>query len=421
MWRALGPSNMEGWIVGVVAAALVGCGPTTVDLSDSGSDANGLADVSAPDDASDGGAPYPAPHSSPPQVRNYGGVVMTAPTVIPIFFANDSEESQVEEFLKQLAQSSFWGEATAEYGAGPLTVGTSIVVTDPPPPSIDTAQIEAWLAGYLDGTHVGWPPISPNEIFAVLYPSTSTVTSPALGTSCTNFGGFHTEGQASTSTSFAFAVLPRCTSGVPKFQGLDGLTSALSHELVEASTDPFYTSPAWIAVDDNHMVWNVVPAGEVGDLCATAPQSFQRLVGPYLVQRPWSNASALAGHDPCVPLLAQPYFNAAPILTDAVAIAYQGQSVVTQGVELPLSATKTIDVQLFSDAPMNDWSVSVGFFSQTEELSGSWDEQAGNNGDTLHLTLTRIANGAATLGGTEFVIVSASGSSKNYWYGFASN
>jgi hypothetical protein len=377
--------------------------------------------VNAPDTSDGGVAPYPAPHSSPPEVRNFGGLVMTSPTVIPIFFANDAEQSQVEDFLTQLAQSSFWGAATAEYGAGPLTVGTSIVVTDPPPSSIDTAQIEAWLAGYLDGTHGGWPAISPNEIFAVLYPSTTTITSPALGTSCANFGGFHTEGQTGSSTSFAFAVLPRCTSGALKFQGLDGLTSALSHEIVEGSTDPLYTSPAWIAVDDNHMVWNVVPAGEVGDLCATAPQSFQRLVGPYLVQRPWSNASALAGHDPCVPVLSQPYFNAAPMLTDAVTIVYQGQSVITRGVELPLGETKTMEVQLFSDGPMSDWSVSVGFFTQPEELSASWDEQAGNNGDTLQLTLTRTANGAASLGGTEFVIVSASGSSKNYWYGFASN
>ena len=63
-----------------------------------------------------------------PQVESYGGPVLTTPTVIPIFFQNDGEQTKVEDFLKQLAASTFWGQATSEYGVGPLAIGKSIVV-----------------------------------------------------------------------------------------------------------------------------------------------------------------------------------------------------------------------------------------------------------------------------------------------------
>ena len=98
--------------------------------------------------------------------------------------------------------------------------------------------------------------------------------------------------QAGTSPSCSTCVASRT----------DYAPSSLSHELVEASTDPLVqTNAAYLGVDLNHLVWDITPGGGIADLCAFEPQSFQRLVGTFMVQRIWSNAAAAAGQDPCTP------------------------------------------------------------------------------------------------------------------------
>jgi hypothetical protein len=390
-------------------------GPPPADASPA---VDAQADVTKPD------AGFPAAHPAAPQVQDYGGPVLDAPNVVPVFFANDPDQAKVEDFLKQLAASSFWGDATKEYGVGPLSVASSIVVTDTPPTNIGIAGIEQWLASYLDGTHPEWPAIAQNNVYTVFYPKTTTISDPSFGTSCQSFGGYHYEAKGPGGKSIVYAVMPRCDSLGGITQGFDTLSSGLSHELVEASTDPLMSNPAWSYVDMDHMVWNLMPLGEVGDMCAFEPQSYQRLVGSYMVQRPWSNASAAAGHDPCVPTLSDPYFNAAPVLNDSISLDYYGQSVVTKGVKIPVGQSKTIDVQLFSDAPTQDWTVQAVDENygtgQPAQLQFSWDSQSGNNGDVRHLTITRVANG--THQGTEFIIYAQRGFTvANMWFGFVGN
>ena len=388
---------MTRWLRAAAAVLLLACS----------SDDTAPADAGA--DASDAG---PLPRPAPPQVQNQHGPVQAAPKVVPIFFANDALQSQVEDFLQQLAASTYWSGATSEYGVGPLSVASSIVVSDSPPATIDTAGIESWLAGYLDGTHAGWPIAGdPNDVFAIFYPSPTTVADPQFGTSCSDFNGFHFQGLAST--SLVYAVFPRCPSA-GTLTGLDAVTATVSHELVEAATDPFLqTAPAWSFTDVDHLIWNYVPGAEIADMCDLEPQSFQRLVGPYMVQRTWSNASALAGHDPCVPVLPGPYFNAAPVLTAKQNITFQGEVTTTNGIPIALGETKTIDVRLFSDAPTSDWSVDALDTTNPPGLTFAWDKQTGNDGDTLHLSITRTA-----AAGSEIVLESRSGATTNLWFGF---
>jgi hypothetical protein len=357
-------------------------------------------------------AGYPGPHPTVPQVKNQQGLVMSAPNVIPIFFAADAEQSSLEDFMKQLAASTFWAATTAEYGVGPLSIASSIVVTDTPPTSIDVPGIESWLGSYLDGTHAGWPAIDANTIFAVFYPSATTVSDPLFGTSCSGFNGFHNQGTANT--KLVYVVVPRCPSA-GTLVGLDALTVALSHELVEIATDPtLNTAPAWAYTDDAHLIWSFLPGAEIADMCSLEPESAQRLVGSYMVPRVWSNASALAGHDPCVPALSQAYFNAAPVLADNVNIAFQQHYVQTTGLAIPLGATRTVAVQLFSDAPTGDWNVQA-FDTQNQPpgLTFTWDAQTGHNGDTLNLGITRTANASG-----EFVVESTSGTTSHLWFAF---
>jgi hypothetical protein len=386
----------------VIAVTALQCSPSG-NATDAGSD--------APDHPDAG---YPGPHPAAPQVQNHQGPVSTTPAVIPIFFAADANQASFEDFLQQLASSTYWTQTTSEYGVGALAVGDSIVVPDAPPATIDTAGIESWLAGYLDGTHADWPAPSPDEIFTIFYPASVTIDDSLFGTSCKDFNGFHYQGIKNT--KIVYAIIPRCpTAGA--LSGFDALSATLSHELVEAATDPLIeTNPAWAFPDVDHLIWSFIPGAEVADMCTQEPQSFQRLVGSYMVQRSWSNASALAAHDPCVPALPQPYFSAAPVFAGHVNITFQDQIVVTSGVQLAVGQTKTVPVQLFSDAPTNDWSVQAFDTGPTPGLTFAWDAQTGNNGDTLHLTLTRTTPDAS-----EFAISAQSGSTTNLWFGFVAN
>jgi hypothetical protein len=370
-------------------------------------------------------AGYPGPHPAAPQVETFGGAVLTAPNVVPIFFQNDPMQTSVETFLTQLAASTFWTAATSEYGVGALTVAKSVVVTDTVPTTITSPQIEAWLDNYLDGTHTAlFPPIATNNVYVVFYPSATKISDNIVGTGCINYGGYHDESQNPSKQSFVYAVMPRCAT-FGYLNGLDALTGPLSHEIEEAATDPHpQTDTAYAAADQDHMVWNLAPLGELGDMCAYEPQSFQKLVGTYMVQRLWSNTSAKAGHDPCVPVLATPYYNAAPVLTESVTIDYYGQQIPTKGVQVTTGNQKTIDVQLFSDGPSADWTVSAADetygTNQPKQLDFTWDAQSGNNGDTLHLTISRLANG--THNGTEFYLyASRDQKTWNMWFGFVQN
>jgi hypothetical protein len=375
------------------AFTLVGCSGDDSTSKDAG-----------PEAAVDAG--YPGPHPAPPQVRNQQGPILAMLRVVPIFFANDAYQSQVEDFLAKLAASPYWGATTAEYGVGAMTVAPSIVVTDSPPQSIDLPGIETFVTKEWDQ--------NTNDVLAVFYPSSTTIGDPRFGTSCTDFNGFHYQGI--TNTQIVYAVIPRCASA-GALTGFDAISASLSHELVEAATDPFLdTSAAWAFPDVDHLVWSYVPGAEVADMCDLEPSSFQPIVGSYFAQRSWSNASALAGHDPCVPVLAQPYFAAAPLLTAKQDITFQSQVMTTNGVEIPVGQTKTIEVQLFSDAPTSDWNVDAIDVKDPSGFTFSWDRQTGNNGDTLHLTITRTLASSS-----EFAITSTQAATTNLWFGFVAD
>ncbi len=399
---------------GTATDAGVETGVVHFDASD---DAPAEAEAAAP--KIDAG--FPGPHPAVPQVESYGGSVLTAPNVVPIFYANDPLQADVVAFLGQLVGSSYWTATTSEYGVGALTVAKSIVLTDTAPTTTTSTDIETLLKGYLDGTHAEFPPVALNNIYVLFEPSGTTISDTLVGTSCVDYGGYHSNIKTSTNQEIVYAMLPRCaTFGYLK--GLDALTGPISHELIEASTDPL--GNGFAATDQDHIVWSIRPLGEVGDMCAYEPQSYAPIVGSYVAQRTWSNKAAQAGHDPCVPPLSAPYWNAAPVLNDTVTLNYYGQNVSTKGVAVPLNTSKTIDVQLFSDAPVSDWNVSAVDTTygtnQPAELDFTWDVQKGNNGDVLHLTIKRLAQGQ--FNGTEFYIYAQRSSTQwNMWFGFASN
>ncbi len=380
-----------------------------------------LDDAASPDPDASADASAPPPWPAPPQVVSGGGPIIATPTVVPVFFGADALQGSLESFLHALSSSTFWTATTKEYGIGALSVAPSVTTSDPVPTTDDA--LATWLAAQADGTHAGWPKADDSTVFVVFFPSSATLTIHNKQ-SCQVFDGYHKDTTRTGGGSLIYAPVMRCESGS---KTLDAVTLAASHEITEAVTDPlYYSNQAWAFEDDAHFIWTMITVGEIVDMCDLEPQSGARLVGNYQVQRAWSNASALAGHDPCVPAPANPYFAAAAILNDSVTLDTGGAGLVlTKGVRVPTGRTETVDVVLRSDGPMDAWQVKAtdtsSLFGGPQELQLALDRGTGNSGDVLQLTITRVASGP--FGGSALVLTSTSAqaATTHVWLGFVEN
>lgn len=425
---------------------LAACGSTTNDVTSAPPPAAAAADAGDTPDAGDStgdlvdtdagpvvdhGAPsttYPAPHPVAPKVVSYGGSVDKAPKIVPIFFKNDALKAGLVDFASKIGASPYWKANTTEYGVGAVTSGPAVELTTAPPATITDKGVETFLQGLFDGTHpeFGTAP-DPNTIYTIYFPLSTTITISGGGglgggssTSCDAFGGYHDSTTVGT-TPLVYAVVPECAD-FGGLTGIDVVTSTSSHEWLEAATDPHPTSdPAYASVDDDHIIWAYfLGGGEIGDMCAQDPDSFYKPTDlGYYVQRSWSNAAAKAGHDPCVPALENTvYFNSAPVLPDTLDMG--GGS--TKGVKIAVGDTKTIEVDLFSEADTGGpWTVKARSldYSGTKTLDLSLDRDSGQNGEKLYLTIKALAK--SQYGMSAFMISSRLNNRTTRWVGVVAN
>jgi hypothetical protein len=234
------------------------------------------------------------------------------------------------------------------------------------------------------------PPPDSNTLYVFYFPPSVTITLDGSD-SCNTFLGYHNtivlNDATGTPTTAAYAIVPRCGTK-------ESTTSTTaSHEIIEATTDPDIGvgSLSWYMT--NNTLW-AAGGGEVGDLCEGFGSN-SWVEASFTLQRTWSNKSAAASHNPCVPIPSgEVYFNAA---------ARQSKIVLKT-----VGATATVDIDAFSDGPYPAWTltaVDYGSFQQGSAiLSFSFDKTMVQNGDYAQLTVTSMA----ALPGNEdqFVIVS---------------
>jgi hypothetical protein len=113
------------------------------------------------------------------------------------------------------------------------------------------------------------------------------------------------------------------------------------------------------------------------------------------------------------------------VLPDMVKVDYYGTPVTTKGVTIAVGQTKSVDVQLFSEAPTSgEWTVEVHdlgeYLGSTPHLTVALDKTQGKNGDTLHLTLTVLSKDKS-FGGEGFVLVSSLNGQENLSMGVVGN
>jgi hypothetical protein len=358
------------------------------------------------------GAFQSTPHPALPRVVTLGGPVLAHPKVLPIMFPGDSGAADVQGFLSELAGTPAWGSATSEYGVGSLTILPPVTVASAPQ-TISDSELQSMVAGNTSSATAAWGAADPETIYLFVLPQ-GTIEQDSYGACCNQYDGYHDETKVG-STSVSYAVSCACPGfDGPSYTTLQERTIDMSHELFESATDPFpVTNPAYTQEDNADIVWTIVTDGEVSDMCEFNDDANVVPMGStYMIQRSWSNAAAARGDNPCVPVATPtPYLNSFPAL-NTITDATLAPGFMTQGLNVPIGQTKTIDIKLSSAAATdNTWSVHVYDYesavvgARSPGLSLSLDQTSGRNGDVLHLTI--VPKSADQLfGGEAFMLVS---------------
>jgi hypothetical protein len=333
-----------------------------------------------------------------PQVQA-GSFIVANPNIVTVTWSNDDPTfvTDIQGFASKVAASSipggYWTTTTSEYGVGALTA-TNYAVGSSAAASIDDAQIQAFVKGLT-------PPSTGTPFFFLYYPATTAITGASGGVLCADgVGGYHETLDLVGGGQAVVAVIPRCSDPTGQISNLDLATITASHELVEGVADPKGSggyvglSPAYIA-----FAAYAAPGAEIGDMCEYRYDAAYNPpdISPYFIQRTWSNASAAAGHDPCVPIPStNNWFITSSAEPDYFEFYWGGGNGSVSGsdygyawgIRVPFNGNVTVPLHLLGDstAPAT-WDVTV--YDTTEgKLTYSLDKSTGSVGDTVNLTIT---------------------------------
>jgi hypothetical protein len=324
-------------------------------------------------------------HPPLPQVANLGGPVLTTPTLISVTYTGDTLRDALDTFTAAIPSSSYWG-VLAEYGVQAARPSTSVHWGTPAPSSIDDSDLQHDLPLELEANEFG--PV-PNQAIYLLYMPDGVQVSNHGQLGCRDFGAYHSSVSLPNGSLVSYAVIPRCN--VPPLSEQDSTTAAASHEIAEATTDPYFENRhgAWGAIDPADIGWSVYPGTEIADLCLISNDTlFTPSDLPFVVQRIWSNQAAAGGSDPCVPSdSTTPYFNSVPTLTETVSINLGGGAFAAKGLSIPVGSQKTVTLSLFSAAATMPWTLSAQSLSGGSPLQITFSQASGSNGDKIDMTV----------------------------------
>jgi len=384
---------------------------------------------------SNSGAFSIGPHPPLPYVEDNGGGILTAPEIVTVTFDPslytyfDTTQNawlavpaaatlipDLGTFDDGVTTTSWWQTVVADYCdpkagcIGPGIAGAHVSIPDLPPgdgtPSCgpqpcytDTAvggaaTLKTYISSLLNAGTLPMP--NPQTLYVMYFPSSVTIDVDG-SVSCQSIGGYH-DSLSVGSLHVPYAIVPVCSpeptaNGVPALNFEQTATIAASHEIVEATTDPHGgETPAgatpstqylgYYLTDPESQAWAYF-GGEVADLCVDLLGMGQDrwTEGNYVYQKVWSNTSAMASHDPCVPIPpGEVYFNAAP------------STIQGQPLSVGVGATANLQVDAFSDAPAPSWQVfgiDVGTSSAGNQLNillfapGEKSPELANNDESI--------------------------------------
>lgn len=365
---------------------------------------------------------YPAFTPAMGQLVNNGGGVLKQPVIVTITFPGEPHVDDFETLGDKVGAGAYWKAIVSEYGSGPAVSGSEnhIRMQDALPASITDKQLATFVSDNLSKAEGAWPtPATGDPVYILYLPKTTDLVLGKSSACRQGVGGYH-ESVKVNGKNVAYAIIPQC-------QGFDEITLSASHELAEAAVDPYPNArPAWVGFQDENLAWEFFQQfqSENGDACEFYRDSALRPnesdVG-FTVQRQWSNASALAGHDPCVPAFpGATYFNVTPLQQEDIDVdlsSMGGSTATTKGYKIPVGKTRTIPLGFYSDGPLSKWTVravagGIAGGSRGSDVDLNLDVNEGQNGEKTYLTITVNSAGRS---GTELVtVVSTRGSTTHY-------
>jgi hypothetical protein len=320
---------------------------------------------------------------------------------------------------------------------GPIASVTTIPLSGPISADIDDTSVAELLAP-LAATYLSAHPDAGGEtsvadgealrydmLFVLI-----TASSIACSTEAANHGSF-----AAGGVTVPYAFSQRCPDTTGTLTPAEHEIAMLTHEIVDAATCPFPgPAPAFAHIDDDHLAWSTTDGApfstELNHMCESSRAAVMIGANTVTLERVWSNAASAGGHARCIPVAAGSGSEvlAVPVLTEQVPFA---GSQSTLGVVLAQGESTTMAVNLVSDAPTSaPWYVEAVDVAaengNAPQLALSLDTNQGENGDIVHLTITRLLppDPAGPVSGVVFKLVASQApdfSSAHASYGFVSN
>ena len=354
---------------------------------------------------------YPAFTPDVAQLVDQGGRVLTNAVVVTVTWNDDPNVATLESVGDSIGASPFWKTVVGEYGVGPATSGatnhvhlTTPLVLPTDPNADPVSPIMQLISDALANPAAsGWPAPTDQSVYIVYLHGANADTLCAQGA-----GGLHDSVKVGNK-DIPFAISAACSDGPGgMFDALQSATISASHELAEAAVDPFpSTAPAWVGLKSDELAWELLQMGqdENGDMCEFYDDAYGTSGAPqlpFMVQRTWSNASASAGHAPCVPAPKDPNFNVAPLGAKDTLVADFGQSMIpldptSKGFQIAVGQTRKIPLGFYTDgatAPFTIQAFEADPFSDqgdpfsptmTPSLTVSLDKTSGQNGEKAYL------------------------------------
>ena len=353
---------------------------------------------------------YPAFAPDVAQIVDQGGRVLANPVVVTVTWGDDPNATALEGVGDSLGTSSFWKSVVSEYGVGPITSGATnhvhlttplVLSTDPNADPVEPV-LKIITDALTNPAASGWPAPTDQSVYLVFLHGPNAETFCQAGA-----GGLHDSVKVG-GKDIPFAISAACSDPMGKFNALDEATISASHELAEAAIDPFpSTAPAWVGLKQDHLAWELLQMGqdENGDMCEFYDDVYGNSGAPqlsFMVQRSWSNASAAAGHAPCVPAPKDPNFNVAPLGGTDTLVADFAQDMIpldptSKGFQIGEGQTRQIPLGFYTDGPTAPFTIEAfeaDAFSQqgdpfspspTPSLTVSLDKTSGQNGEKAYL------------------------------------
>ncbi len=366
--------------------------PSDAQASDSGADA-------APADAGDAApsGPFPAFKPDIGLMTSGGGSIVPTPNLVTVTWAIDPLGPALEDFDEKLGPSQYWS-AVKEYGVVSTTASPQhVVVPTAPPATWEDTDLENWLVTELQDPASGWPAPDANTVYVVYSPPSVQITTGGADI-CASNSAEHARLPVGPIPEVSFVLTFGSCMWSTTLE--DSYTAAAAITIAGAVTDPDYAT--WNGYDNPHYAWQLFTngAGEIGLACAAYTNDYFRPGPdlPYAVGRLWSNASATAGHDPCVPAEPGPYYSATPLGMKSIDVnvgssALAATEVITKGYRIAPGKSGSFQVGLYSDGPTSPWSVQAvegdGMNPPASSvLELSTDRSSGNNGDRITVSVS---------------------------------